>query len=156
MDPAAKAMQAVGIPNEPDQGKAERLVFSFPIKSGAKSSAAEEPAKRQFERYLMTMKEFTDHNSSCTLTVGENEWTEIEDMVYDRFDEVVGCAFLPKYTDAYPQMPYEEITKEQYEEMMQTFPNLDSLAELVNQFEQEEYEDTELEQDCSTGQCPLR
>lgn len=159
MDPVGKALSQLGVPNEPDQSKSERLVFSFPISSGAKSSANEEPVRRQFERYLTTMKHYTDHNTSTTITISENEWTEIEDLVYDRFDEVVGCSFLPKYTDAYPQMPYEEITREQYEEMMKTFPNLDNLADLVNEFENEEYEsDTEATEDkCEAGgACPLR
>lgn len=156
MDPCGKALQELGVPYEIDQAKSERLVFSFPISSGAKSSANEEPAVRQFERYLTTMKYYTDHNTSITITAGEKEWTELEQMVYDRFDEVVGCAFLPKYTDAYPQMPYEEITKEQYEEMMQTFPNLDGLVDLVNKYEQEEYEEQDLGSDCGPLGCPIR
>lgn len=156
MDPVASALKKLGVPYEADQAKSERLVFSFPIETKATKAASDEPAKRQFERYLTTMKHYTDHNSSCTLTIGENEWTEIEDMVYDNWDDVVACAFLPKYTDAYPQMPYEEITKEQYEEMMKTFPNLDNLADLVNQYENEDYEDELIDDACSSGQCPVR
>lgn len=156
IDPVGKALVDLGVPYETDKGKSERLVFSFPIKSGACMSAAEEPARDQFKRYLMFQEHYTDHNSSCTLTIGENEWTEIEDMVYDNWDKVVACAFLPKYTDAYPQMPYEEITKDQYEEMMKTFPNLDELVDLVNKYEQEEYEDGEIGSDCEGGACPVR
>lgn len=156
MDPVGKALVQLGVPHERDRSKSERLVFSFPISSGAKVSASDESAIRQFQRYLVTMEHFTDHNTSITITADEKEWTELEQMVYDNFSKVIGCAFLPKYTDAYPQMPYEEITKEQYEEMMQTFPNLDNLAELVNQFENEEYEEGELDPDCQSGVCPVR
>lgn len=155
MDAVAQALDKLGVPNEPDKGKAERLVFSFPIKTQATILSVEEPATRQFERYLTTMEEYTDHNSSCTITVGEDEWEDMEKMVHDNFVSCVAAAFLPKYTDAYPQMPYEAISREQYEEMQATFPSLDTLAELVNEFEQEETED-ELETDCAGGVCPVR
>ena len=159
MDPVASALKELGVPYEEDKGKAERLVFSFPIRTEASKAASDESAADQFRRYLMFQRYYTNHNSSCTLTIGENEWTEVEEMVYDNWDKVVACAFLPKHTDAYPQMPYEEITKGQYEEMMQTFPNLDGLVDLVNKYEQEEYEnDTEsTEEKCEAGgACPLR
>jgi adenosylcobalamin-dependent ribonucleoside-triphosphate reductase len=155
MDPACQALQKLGVPNEPDQGKAERIVFSFPIKTDAKISANEEPARRQFERYLTMMEHYVDHNASCTLTIGEGEWEEMEKLVFDNFDKVVACAFLPKYTDAFPQMPYEEITKEQYEKLAAEFPNLDSLPDLVNQIETGEFE-SELEEECKGGFCPVR
>lgn len=158
MDPACQALQKLGVPNEPDQGKAERIVFSFPIKTDAKISANEEPARRQFERYLTMMEHYVDHNASCTLTIGEGEWEEMEKLVFDNFDKVVACAFLPKYTDAFPQMPYEEITKEQYDRLAAEFPNLDSLPDLVNQIETGEFE-SELEEDpmcAANGSCPIR
>lgn len=154
MDPVCKALQELGVPNEPDQGKAERIVFSFPIKTAATVSANEESARRQFERYLTLMETYVDHNASCTLTIGDGEWEEMERMVYDNFDKVVAVAFLPKYTDAFPQMPYEEITKEEYEEQILTFPSLKNLSELVNKYENMEFEG-ELEEECK-GACPIR
>lgn len=157
MDPACQALQRLGVPNEPDQGKAERVVFSFPIKTATKISANEEPARDQFKRYLSYMENYVNHNASCTLTIGEGEWEEMEKLVFDNFDRVIACAFLPKYTDAFPQMPYEEITKEQYEKLAAEFPNLDTLPELVNQIEVGEFE-SELEEDpsCAGGVCPTR
>lgn len=155
MDPTCQALQRLGVPNEPDQGKAERIVFSFPIKSDTKIAANEEPAKDQFKRYLTYMDAYVDHNASCTLTIGNDEWEEMEKLVFDNFDRVVACAFLPKYTDAFPQMPYEEITKEQYEKLAAEFPNLDSLPDLVNQIETGEFE-SELEEECKGGFCPVR
>jgi len=155
MDPVCKALQKLGVPNEPDKSKPERIVFSFPIKTEAKTSAADEPAKRQFQRYLTMMRVYVDHNASCTLTIGDGEWEEMEQEVYDNFDNVIACAFLPKYTDAYPQMPYEEITKDQYDQIKASFPSLDTLPELVNSFEVGEFED-ELEDECKGGACPIR
>ena len=157
MDPACQALQRLGVPNEPDQGKAERVVFSFPIKTATKISANEEPARDQFKRYLSYMENYVNHNASCTLTIGEGEWEEMEKLVFDNFDKVIACAFLPKYTDAFPQMPYEEITQAQYEKLAAEFPNLDTLPNLVNQIEVGEFE-SELEEDpsCAGGVCPTR
>jgi hypothetical protein len=157
MDPVAKALNAIGVPNEPDLGKPERLVFSFPIKTQARQSAAEESALAQFYRYLSLMEEYVDHNASCTLTVGEGEWEEITQAVYDNWDKVVACAFLPKNTDAYPQMPYEEISQGEYEELIKDFPDLSKLYDLVTAFENENgIPEDELEIECSSGQCPVR
>jgi len=156
MDPVCKALQSLGVPNEPDVNKKERVVFSFPVKTAARVSANDEPASRQFDRYLTMMKYYVDHNASCTLTVGEEEWDSIEQQVFDNFDSVVAVSFLPKYTNAYPQMPYEEITKEVYEEMMKTFPDLTHLPELVNMYERDEFEEDELEAECAGGACPIK
>jgi len=156
MDPVAKALQKLGLSFEYDHGKKERLVFSFPIKTDAKLAANNESAIDQFNRYLTFQKFYTDHNSSCTLTIGENEWESIVNSVYSNWNDVIACAFLPKYTDAYPQMPYEEISKEKYEEMVEKFPNLKNLEDLVNEIEIQEYEDVELDSDCSSGVCPIR
>jgi ribonucleoside-diphosphate reductase alpha chain/ribonucleoside-triphosphate reductase len=157
IDPTCRALQALGVPNEPDQGKAERIVFSFPIKTEARISASDEPAKRQFERYLTLMDNYVDHNASCTLTIGDGEWEEMEELVYNNIDRMVACAFLPKDCTAYPQMPYEAISEERYNEMAKSFPNLSSLGDLINKFENEEYEGELIEDACSSGShCPVR
>ena len=52
-------------------------------------------------------------------------------------------------------MPYEEITKEEYFKRYSKMPDLTNLASIVNKYE-EEYEEYELEEACSTGQCPVR
>lgn len=157
IDPVCKALQYLGVPNEPDLGKAERIVFSFPIKTEAKIAASDEKALRQFQRYLTLMESFVDHNASCTLTVGPEEWDEIEETVYQNFNKMVACAFLPKDTTAYPQLPYEAISQEQYEEMVQSFPDLNDLSYWVNKFENIEFDpDLLIDDPCSTGVCPIR
>lgn len=156
LDPVCKALQHLGVPNEPDVNKPERIVFSFPISTGAKIRANDEPASRQLDRYLSLMKHYVDHNASCTLTVGDGEWEEIVDKVHDNWDDIVACAFANKDNSQYPQLPYETITKEQYDEMMVDFPCLDALADLVNAYEQDQAEEDELENECKGAACPIR
>ena len=156
MDPVCHALKELGVPYETDQGKKERVVFSFPIKTDAKTASTDESAKRQFERYLTMMEHYVDHNASCTLTIGNDEWQEIEDLVHDNFDKIVGCAFLPKYTDAFPQMPYEQISEQQYLDAIKTFPCLDTIYDLVDKYEIEHNEYELDESDCKGGVCPVR
>jgi adenosylcobalamin-dependent ribonucleoside-triphosphate reductase len=158
LDPVCMALQELGVPNEPDVNKGERIVFSFPVKTKAKIAANDESAVRQFERYLTLMKYYVDHNASTTITVGEGEWEDIVDRVHENWDDVVACAFANKDNSQYPQLPYEQITEEKYLELSTTFPDLSHLDEIINRFENEEAEEDELDNaDCSAGgHCPIR
>lgn len=44
------------------------------------------------------------------------------DWVYAHFDEMSGVSFLPRSDHTYAQAPYQDITAEQYETAMETFP----------------------------------
>lgn len=161
LDSVCRALQALGIPNEPDVTKKDsnRVVFSFPIKSGAAISANDESALDQFNRYLQMQNLYTDHNSSCTLTVGDSEWDDIVKAVYDGWDNgMVACTFLSKDCGSYPQMPYEAISKDEYDRLVEMMPkDLSILYELVNKFEVEKDEESELDDDeCKSGHCPVR
>ena len=158
IDPAAKAWQIMGIKNEPDLEKPDRLVFSFPIKTKAKTSTYDESARRQYERYLTLMKYYVDHNASCTISVGEDEWDEMKELLYENWDETVACAFSTKCPNEsqYKQLPYEQITKEQYNEMILTFPDLSVMGDIIDQLENGEYVQYEPEVDCRGGFCATR
>lgn len=159
LDPVCKAMKHMGVDNEVCKSKSDRTVFSFPVATGATISAADEPAVRQLERYYVMQNNYTDHNSSCTLYIGREERDAMIAKIKENWDATVAIALLPKFPgDAYPQMPYEAITKEQYEEMVARLPDLSKLPEIVNMFEKGELTEDEIEQDpmCAGGLCPVR
>lgn len=157
IDPVCAALRAKGVPNEPDKSKPDRIVFSFPIKTSATKASAEESAIDQLKRYYMLQDNYTDHNSSCTLYFTNEEIEEVVDTVFENWDKTIAIAFLPKYTGAFPQMPMEEITKEQYIEMEAIFPDLSDLDLLVNKLEINQFEENDLEDPaCATGACPVR
>lgn len=160
IDPLCKALQEAGVPNEPDENKNERIVFSFPVKTEAKIYAIDEPAIRQYQRYLGEMRYYVDHNASITIMVGSNEWIELMAEVKKNFKDTVAITCLPKIAEGkYPQLPYEAITMEQYEKMMVGFPDLTQIdiAALVNKYEKVQFEEDEaLEADCAGGACPVR
>jgi ribonucleoside-triphosphate reductase (thioredoxin) len=160
-DPVAKALTKLGMKGFLDPDKKERMIFEFPISSGSKESADDESAKDQFKRYLMFMDRYTDHNTSCTLTLAPEEHPEIIDAVYQNWDKVIAIAWLPKMISSgedkpYPFPPFEAIPKERYEEMAAEFPDLSSLIEVVNDIERSYYEFDLTESSCDSGSCPVR
>ena len=157
MDAVATALIEKGVPYVVDPNKSERLVFEFPIKTSAKISANDEPAMSQLERYFVMQENYTDHNSSCTLTIDRTETDEIVKKVHERFDDIVACAWLSKTPGTYPLMPYEEISKEEYEGRAKHMKSLDDLHELVNKHEETQFEEEpEVDPACSSGVCPVR
>ena len=165
LDPVCTALKKLGVPNEPDHHKKDRTVFSFYINSGARMKANDESARKQLERYLTLMRHYVDHNASCTLTVGPDEWEDMGNLIYDNWDDIVSIALANKdfsENSNYTQLPYEAISEEEYQEKSSAFPDLSSLADLINRIENGEHEDlgdddtniTSLE--CAGGFCPTR
>lgn len=154
-DPLNITLKFLGVPWEEDQSQKEstRDKFLFPIKTTAKESAYDEPALSQLGRYLQMQKLYTDHNSSCTIYVGEDEWLDVINFVFNNWDDFVAVSFLPKHP-CFPQMPYEEISKEKYEEMIKTFPDLENLNEVLTYFEKEQTDYVEDSDACFAGVCP--
>jgi ribonucleoside-diphosphate reductase alpha chain len=123
-DPLATFMVAEGFPAEPDVTKPDStLVFSFPTKAPKNSVTRNEiSAIQQLEQYLNYKDNWCEHNPSITVYVKEHEWMEVGAWVYKHFDDIIGVTFLPHSDHVYKQAPYQEITKEEYDEMIKTFP----------------------------------
>lgn len=164
-DPLNQALKELGVPWEEDRREKEstREIFLFPIETGAPISAYDEPAIDQLNRYFLNQSLYTDHNSSCTIYVGsgydgyDDEWDEIIESVWNNWDNMVAVSFLPKHSlenPPFPQMPYEWTSKENYDKMMETFPDLSKLGEVVAKYEKERTEFYETADSCSGGVCP--
>jgi len=125
-DPLAVFMQQQGVPWEVDVMKPHvGLVFSFPMKAPEVAVFRNDMnALEQLEHYLIWSEEYCEHNPSITVYVKEDEWFEIGAWVYKNFDKVVGVSFLPHSNHSYKQAPYQEITKELYESLSESFPKI--------------------------------
>lgn len=99
------------------------VICEFPVKSPRKSSAPI-PAITQLETYKMFMTEYVQHNASVTITIQEHEWEEVTKWIFENWDSIVAISLLPDAGTGYLQMPLEEITKEQYEEMTKDIRNI--------------------------------
>jgi ribonucleoside-diphosphate reductase alpha chain len=123
-DPLAQFMKEQGFPCEPDVMKPEgTLVFSFPIKSPELSVYRDDrTAIEQLEHWLLYQRHWCEHKPSVTIYVRDEEWLEVGAWVYRHFDEMSGVSFLPHSDHNYQQAPYQEVTKEQYEDFLQQMP----------------------------------
>ena len=123
-DPLCTFMKEAGFPHEACVMKPEHVtVFSFPIKSpDACVTRNDMTAIEQLELWLQYQKHWCEHKPSVTITVKEHEWPIVGGWVYENFDEVSGISFLPHSDHSYRQAPYQDCTKEEYEELLAQLP----------------------------------
>ena len=133
-DPLTQFMIQSGVPAEPDVMKPHSTsVFSFPIKAPETGVLRDSMnAIDQLEIWLKYARYWCEHKPSVTISVKEEEWPDVGAWVWKYFDEISGVSFLPHDGGTYKQAPYEECTKDQYEELLAKMPvsiDWDSLNE---------------------------
>jgi ribonucleoside-triphosphate reductase (thioredoxin) len=133
-DPLTKFMIDAGVPAEDCVMRPEStVVFSFPQKSPEGARVREDlTALQHLELWLQYQRHYCEHKPSVTISVKEEEWLDVGAWVWKNFDEISGISFLPYDGGTYRQAPYEECTKEQYEELLSKMPthiDWDSLVE---------------------------
>lgn len=153
-DPLALFLQDAGVPNAPDITNPSTLVFDFPIAAPPTAVTRNEvTAIGQLEHYLKFKQHWCEHNPSITVYVRDYEWMEVGAWVFKHLDDLGGVSFLPMTDHVYQQAPYQEITKEKYEELLAVFPAID-----WNVFDKYETTDTTTgsqELACTSGSCEL-
>ena len=65
------------------------------------------------------------HNVSATINIKPNEWDKIGEWVYENREYYTALSFLPEDNHSYTQAPFEDITKEQFEEMVTSLHSID-------------------------------
>jgi ribonucleoside-triphosphate reductase len=135
-------------------------VVEIPIKApeGAVTrheSAAEllERVKTISQRWVRTghVKGDNTHNVSATITIQENEWKEVGEWMWDNKESYNGLSVLPFFGGSYSQSPFEDITKEQYQEMVSHLDSID-LSKVV---EYDDVTDLKGEVACQNGSCEI-
>jgi ribonucleoside-diphosphate reductase alpha chain len=153
-DPLATHLRELGVPCEPALNSSNELVFSFPIASPEGAKLREDMgAIQQLEHWLMFDEEYCEHKPSVSIYVREDEWLEVGAWVYKHFDRMSGVSFFPYDDHVYPQAPYEPITKEEYEKMVQEMPDMDLSLWQFDEWEDNTTASQELA--CSGGACEL-
>ncbi len=154
-DPLAKMMTKIGFPVEDAIGNPKTQVFSFPIASPDNSIFRNDrTAIEQLELWLTYQRHWCEHKPSCTIYVKEHEWMEVGAWVYKHFDELSGVSFLPYDGGNYQQAPYQEITEDEYDNLLARFPlNVD--WSLLGEYEKEDMTTGMKEYSCTGDSCEL-
>ena len=155
-DPLTKFMIDQGIPNEPCVMKPENTtVFSFPVKSPESAVTRNDmTAIEQLEMWLTYQRNWCEHKPSVTISVRDHEWLDVGAFVYKHFDEMSGVSFLPHSEHTYQQAPYQECSKEEYEEALAAMPERLDWAKLA-EYEQEDNTASSQTFACSGDVCEI-
>ena len=138
-DPLCAFMKDAGFPNEADVMKPQHTtVFSFPMQSPKNAVFRQDmTAKEQLELWQKYQKHWCEHKPSVTISVKEHEWMEVGNWVWDNFDSISGISFLPFSEHTYRQAPYQDCTKEEYEEALKAMPKNVDWSQLSKYEEQD-------------------
>jgi ribonucleoside-triphosphate reductase len=109
-------------------------------------------AIEQLENWIIYQRHWCEHKPSVTISVKDDEWVEVGAWVWKHFDEISGVSFLPHSDHTYQQAPYEDCTKEQYEELLSRTPKTIDWNEFI-----EEDDNTIGQQTlaCTAGSCEI-
>lgn len=120
---------------EEDVTDPNQVVLSFPQKAPEGAAIRHEAMTDLLDRVKLVSESWVApghrngdnrHNVSCTISVKEGEWGILADWMWENRDVYNGIAVLPYYGSmAYPQMPFEDITKEQYEALLPYLQRID-------------------------------
>ena len=156
-DPISTFLKEVGIPVEDDVMKPnDTYVFSFPVKAPQGAIVRNDlTAIDHLNTWIVYQRAWCEHKPSITVSVKEEEWMEVGAWVYKNFDEVSGISFLPHSDHSYKQAPYQEVTKEEYEDLFSRMPN-NIRWEDLSFYETEDGTSTNATLACSSdGNCEL-
>jgi len=91
------------------------------------------------------------HNISATISIKEDEWDMIGEWMWENKAFYNGLSVLPYNGGTYVQAPFEDITKEEYYEMMETL----QLVDIARIEEDDDETDLSGELACAGGACEI-
>jgi len=95
------------------------IVVEIPVGIKGIRTISEISMWEQLELAAFMQEHWADNQVSCTITFKEHEKDQIANALNYFQYRLKGVSFLPKMDSAsYPQMPYEEITKEEYTKLI--------------------------------------
>jgi len=156
--PIFKVLRDTGVPMDPENGQtpedANTWVVHFPVKAPAGAiTRKDRTALQQCEYWLQVKRNWTEHNPSVTITYHPNEMLDITNWAWKNREVIGGMTFLPTDDAQYGQMPYVEITEEEYNKLAAQFPQIDFSK--LYYYEEEDLTTAAQELACLAGVCEV-
>ncbi|MDQ3809093.1 MAG: ATP cone domain-containing protein [Chloroflexota bacterium] len=156
--PIFKVLRDAGVPMDPENGQtrddANTWVIHFPVKSPEDAiTRKDRSAIEQCNYWLHNKLNWTEHNPSVTITYRPHEIVDLIGWIWEHRDLIGGMAFLPAFDAHYAQLPYIEITSEEYERRAADFPDID-FSKLFR-YESSDLTNAAQELACLAGQCEV-
>src|SRR3989344_2505963 len=153
-----KMMRDQGVIAHPEVGQnpneATTFVLEFPVKAPSGSVFKNDlSALEQLEYWKMVKLNFTEHNPSATISVGDEEWVSVVAWISDNWDIIGGLSFLPRENHVYRLAPYEAIDRKTYEALASKFPQIDYSKLIIYERTDETEQAKELA--CAGGTCEI-
>lgn len=157
-DALFKMLKDQGVPYFPEVGQsmenATTYVMEFPVKAPSGSVFKNDlTAIDQLEHWKIVKLNYTEHNPSVTVSVGDNEWIEVAHWVYKNWDIVGGLSFLPRDNHVYQLAPYEAIDEKRYLELSKRLEHID-YSKIIT-YERTNELDVKKELACVSGVCEI-
>ena len=144
-----------------DQMNPKQAILEVPIKAPEKAIIRSESPLQLLERIrLFSMKWVktghikgeNTHNVSATVSIKDGEWEIVGDWFWNNRDTYNGLSVLNYDGGSYCQAPFEDCTKEVYEEMYKSLEEID----LTKVVEEQDMTDLSGEAACSGGNCEVK
>jgi ribonucleoside-diphosphate reductase alpha chain len=156
--PIFKVLRDVGVPMDPENGQtpenANTWVIHFPVKAPEGAvTRNDRTALEQCEYWLQNKVHWTEHNPSVTITYQPDEVIDIIKWTWEHRDVIGGMTFLPAFDAQYAQMPYMEISADEYRQAAAAFPEIDFSK--LYYYEEEDLTTAAQELACLAGSCEV-
>lgn len=146
---------------EDDKFSSSGVVVSIPQQSPANAITRHmETAESLFKRAISYNKHWVaggyrsgdnQHNVSATISVKDNEWDTLRELMWKYRKDYAGISLLPFDGGTYQQAPFEDCTKERFEEMSHLVKEID-----LKQVKEESDNTVRTETiACGGGQCEV-
>jgi len=152
-DPMLHLFKAAGYKIEDDLVSANTSVVYFPVASGHKRSEKQVSLFEKIGLAATAQKYWSDNGVSVTLSFDKETEKQFVAPALNLYEgELKAVSFLPMGNKTYPQQPYTEISREEYNAYVGTIGKIDWSAI----YDGKDNLDAESEKYCSTDACEIK
>jgi len=152
-DPMLHLFKAAGYKIEEDLVSANTSVVYFPVASGHKRAEKQVSLFEKIGLAATAQKYWSDNGVSVTLSFDKETEKQFVAPALNMYEgQLKAVSFLPMGNKTYPQQPYSEISREEYNAYVGTIGKIDWSAI----YDGKDNLDAESEKYCSTDACEIK